>query len=355
MAYYSSSYYEDDLVDRYNQTPYESVYDSAPTHDFMPYSSYDSSSHQFFEHNSIPYYGAFNPPHSTSSIAYSTSTFSEPRFIEYDPNPYGGSYKSPHTHFVISYSAVEFNIPEFEDYDPEPYNGGYDIAQTYGKPLPASDEICYPRMTTDPNALFVNGVTLGSITLPSEKEEIDGQALKPSNGTEQPPQNEEGLQLHGGSDKDHDSHKEEPYQGETGLGNASDDYHPQAGYGSGYGNGAAAAEEHGYQYDNWVPSNPPPSGYGLEAMDLCESLFGYWPCISREKRRGYGQECAADEGSNKDLWKGTADYLFGSSYPYGERRDVGGSYGVPNYDYERHYQQQPLYMQADYDEDSWLN
>jgi len=26
----------------------------------------------------------------------------------------------------------------------------------------------------------------------------------------------------------------------------------------------------------------PPSGYGLEAMDLCESLFVYWPCLSRE-------------------------------------------------------------------------
>jgi hypothetical protein len=43
----------------------------------------------------------------------------------------------------------------------------------------------------------------------------------------------------------------------------------------------------------------PPSGYGLEAMDLCESLFGYWPCLTRENRGcSDGQECVGEGRSN---------------------------------------------------------
>ena len=328
MAYYYSSGYTEDDLGEYNLTPYGASYDSASTHGLMAYPSYESNNHQLFEYdyNSIPCYGAYyNPPHSYSSIAYSTSTFSEPRFIEYDPNAM--------TRYVISYSTVEFNVPEFEDYDPTPYGGGFDIAQTYGKPLPASDEICHPRsVPPDPNALALDGATYGSITLPSGKEETDGQATKIDKGLDS--HKEEEQQLHdGSSDKGQglDSHKEEPYQG--------DNYYPWSG-----------EEQHGYEYDKPVPQ--PPSGYGLESMDLCESLFGYWPCLSREKRRGDHQDCT-DEGSNNgDQWKGAADYLFGSSYPYGERRGVGGSngYGDPNYGYQRHYQEQPLYRQVYYDE-----
>ena len=326
MAYYRSSYLEDDLGE-YNPTPYGDSYDSVPSHGLVDYyPSYDSNNYQFFEYNSIPCYSAYNPPHSYSSVAYSTSTFSEPRCIQYDPDVYGGDFNPGLTQFVISYSTVEFNVPEFDDYDPTPYGGGYDIAQNYGKPLPASDEICYPRsMPPDPNA-----VTSGSIALPSGKEETGAPAEKPQNGSKQSLANEEEQQLHDISDKGLDSHKEEPFQGD----------------GSGYGNGIA--EEYGYEsYDKPVPE--PPSGYGLEAMDLCESLFGYWPCLSREKRRCDRQYCA-DEGSNSDPWKGTADYLFGSSNPYGERRAIEGCYGDPNYGYERHYQEQPLYRQVYYDE-----
>ena len=84
-------------------------------------------------------------------------------------------------------------------------------------------------------------------------------------------------------------------------------------------------------------------------MGLCESLFGYWLCLSHEERRGDRQDCTV-EGCDNDQWKGTADYAFGSSYPYGERRAVGSNFGDPNYGYERHYQEQPLFRQVYYDE-----
>ncbi|KAF2323385.1 hypothetical protein GH714_035080 [Hevea brasiliensis] len=37
------------------------------------------------------------------------------------------------------------SIPEtdIDEYDPTPYGGGYDIALTYGRPIPPSDETCY--------------------------------------------------------------------------------------------------------------------------------------------------------------------------------------------------------------------
>ena len=107
MAYYRSSYLEDDLGE-YNLTPYGDSYDSVPSHGLMDYyPSYDSNNYQFFEYNSIPCYSAYNPPHSYSSVAYSTSTFSEPRCIEYDPHVYGGDYNPGLTQFVISYSRSE--------------------------------------------------------------------------------------------------------------------------------------------------------------------------------------------------------------------------------------------------------
>lgn len=39
---------------------------------------------------------------------------------------------------------------EFDEYDPTPYGGGYDIALTYGRPLPPSEETCYqPSSASD--------------------------------------------------------------------------------------------------------------------------------------------------------------------------------------------------------------
>ncbi|XP_051119467.1 uncharacterized protein At5g39570-like [Andrographis paniculata] len=34
---------------------------------------------------------------------------------------------------------------DFNEYDPTPYGGGYDISVAYGRPLPPSDETCYPN------------------------------------------------------------------------------------------------------------------------------------------------------------------------------------------------------------------
>ncbi|XP_028780517.1 uncharacterized protein At5g39570-like isoform X2 [Neltuma alba] len=42
------------------------------------------------------------------------------------------------------YSRGDDDVDDFDEYDPTPYGGGYDITLTYGRPIPPSDETCYP-------------------------------------------------------------------------------------------------------------------------------------------------------------------------------------------------------------------
>ncbi|CAH2044970.1 unnamed protein product [Thlaspi arvense] len=42
------------------------------------------------------------------------------------------------------YSKDDDEVDDFTEYDPTPYSGGYDIAVTYGRSIPPSDETCYP-------------------------------------------------------------------------------------------------------------------------------------------------------------------------------------------------------------------
>ncbi|GMN49730.1 hypothetical protein TIFTF001_018899 [Ficus carica] len=231
--------------------------------------------------------------------------------------------QNPHPRFAISYSVSEFNVPEFDEYDPTPYGGGYDIAQTYGKPLPPSDQICYPRSTA------------GIIAVPSfddkpqerekerEREKTHDQAEKPEEKSK--PKAEAEKKKGDGDENGTNNYEQRAEDDEVSGGN-------------------------GYEYGNQVISQVP-SGYGLEAMDLCESIFGYWPCLARfYARRPNNYGCCHEGGGHGYERSGAADYLFGSSDPYVERRDGGGSFGQPIHCYERRYQEHPhpLYKQVSY-------
>lgn len=350
MAYYNSGYYEDDHGEyngEYSLTPYFNSYESAPVQDSVAYADYKFNEQQFFAYDPTPFFAAYDPVPSCLRIAYSASTLSEPMYIEYDPS----AYNRAQTRFIVSYSTTEFNEPEFEEYDPTPYGGGYDLTVTYGKPLPPADDICYPRSTPDTNAVSVDGGSNGSIIVPFGKGEVDEQAAKPQIEKKPAPANDADQQPHEHVNGHGNSQEKtlDLYQGEESNEKYGDDGYPQSGYETGYGNGSIG--EHGYEYGKVVPQIP--SGYGLEAVDICESLFGYWPCLSRNGRRGNDCQEVADYGSHGNQWKETADYLFGSSNLYGGRRDDEGSYGNAIHGYERRYQEQPLYQQVEYVEDSF--
>ncbi|XP_050370202.1 uncharacterized protein LOC126788272 [Argentina anserina] len=229
------------------------------------------------------------------------------------------SYDTGVTQFLISYSvSPEFNEPEIDDYDeydPTPYGGGYNIVAQYGRPLPHSNETCYPKggSSSPPDLKPPNLV--GAIVPVSvggnEAIADDEQAAKPIKDISLPVQlvNEEKQQQKSEEQAVDDGRQvlaiengdDTKSPGETNQGEV---------YSSGFGSGRGL-------YDQV------PSGYGLEAMDICESLFGYWPCLSRDLKRSNCESVNSQrfsyEERYEDPWKGTADYLFGSSNPYGER------------------------------------
>uniref|UniRef100_A0A5B7BRB3 Uncharacterized protein n=1 Tax=Davidia involucrata TaxID=16924 RepID=A0A5B7BRB3_DAVIN len=368
MAYYGGSNFYNDGVGEYHWTPYSNSYDNAPTqdsifysrhefsepkfieyhptdYDLLPsqdsisYSSHEFSEPKFIEYNPADYGGAYefsdteyhptdyDPFLTQSEISYSTYNFIEPKFIKYNPTPYGTGYFSPQTHSIVSYSTSEFNEPDFIEYNPTPYGGGYDIAQTYGKPLPASDEICHPRSMSEPGG--------GNGSKPAKGTEEEQRSQSQTKGIEEEQQSHGGSGLSNGQlEKPLDSNQ----GGET-EGHTPEDNYPWSGY-----NHARSEDcSYGYGYDKQVPQ--PPYGYDSDAIDFCESIFGYWPCLSRKDWKSHGGRQVADEESKDNHWNGAADYLFGSSEPRN---------GVVNYSYQRHYQEQPYYRQLEYDDNSTL-
>ncbi|TKY71589.1 hypothetical protein E2542_SST00321 [Spatholobus suberectus] len=353
MAYYGSAYSGSDYGEyNFNSYALNYNYDYAQTPSFTAYSGYEYNQPCYGYDPSL-YYAPNYPRQSYQTISYSATTFNDPKSIVYDPN-YGM------TQIVISYSNLEFNEPEFDEYDPTPYGGGYDIDQTYGKPLPPSDKICYPRSGSSP----ISDPSPGSIVpLPTVEEGIDEKAITPHNGTAVQTTEEKPQSQDSGRDQprevegnNHDTGDLKPYEDEDSESEEShheDNYYSEPGHGSGFGDGSSGG--HGDEYEKHLPPQYP-SGYGLEAVDLCESLFGYWPCLARMERRECCREEVTDRGNygQENMWKGTADYLFGSPHPYGGRGEDGSGYGGDLVDgYQRHYTMQAQYRQIDYTDESW--
>lgn len=338
MAYYNSSYSGSDYGEN-NFNSYTFNYDYAQVPSFMTYNSYDYNQPNYAS-DSSSYFAPSNnyPDHSyNQTIAYSATTFSDPKYHVYDPN-YGM------TQLVLSYSTLEFNEPAFDEYDPTPYGGGYDIDKTYGKPLAPSDKICYPRSGSTsipiptPTSIPIPTPTPTPIPipipiplpLPVEETKLDEKVIKPQNETID--QNAvEKPQLQDSTIKE----TSEAYEGEESEDSdyneeKDDDYNSGSIDGSGFG-------EREIEIVKEVTPPQYPSGYGLETLDICESLFGTWPCLSKMKRENCCNNVGIHRGNNceENMWKETADYLFGSPYPYGGRRDDDYG-GELVYGYERH-------------------
>lgn len=327
----------------YHPVSYYDAYYPFVNHSAIADFSDEFSNRNLFEYNCTPYYDSSYSSVNHSAIAYSVSTFSEPKSIVYDL--YHGDYNSV-SQYTVSYavSNSELDDAEFEEYDPTPYGGGYDLTQTYGKPLPPSDELCYPRSMPNSSALPSNGVNFGSIESPYGKKDVEESAAKPHIEIKRAPTNEDTLQVSNGDRQNIE------YENAHG-GSAGEDGHDCEDSPAWANHGIGSNGGNSYEYDTRVTQIP--SGYGLEAMDLCESIFGYWPCLARNNRSSHDCQHVCKKESSSNQWKETADYLFGSSNPYAERRNGGDSYGEPICNYERHYEEQALHRQIEYyDDDS---
>ncbi|CAJ2648804.1 unnamed protein product [Trifolium pratense] len=332
MAYYNSSYSGSDYYGENNFNSYAFNYNYSQVPSFMTYNNnydynqqsyaYDSSSYSYFSPNNNNYH---DHSYNNQTIAYSTTTFSDPKYLVYDPN-YGM------TQLVLSYSTLEFNEPAFDEYDPTPYGGGYDIDKTYGKPLSPSDQICYPRSGTTPIPVPVPVPIPITVPLPVEETKHDEKVIIPQNVTndqvavEKPQLQDSTIKETSAAYEGEESEDSEDYSEEND--DDEDDYNSGSSYGGGF-------VENEIKKEVEVVAAPPqyPSGYGLEAMDICESLFGYWPCLAKMKRENCCGVVHRGNNCEENMWKGTADYLFGNPYPYDGRRDddYGGGYGYERY------------------------
>ncbi|KAL3627593.1 hypothetical protein CASFOL_028956 [Castilleja foliolosa] len=333
---------------------YSTPYNSTPDYDFSSHYDVLSTPIQF----SSPY--DFVEPESNNS----PYTYSEPEVLHYEPmdydyqsfySDYGYSINEPkhlqyeplyndtlvyipsETKFMISYSTAQFNEPEFEEYDPTPYGGGYDPVTTYGKPIPPSDITCYPRSTPRSDITSLENFTYASIPSPYGKD--DDLPIKPSNGSKQ-------------DDTKVDSAKNEDEVTSNGA-NLVEDKDDTVGNG---GNKATSDDvdveiddelenelengmrgDYGYESERLGVSQMP-YGSGLESMDICESLFGYWPCLAK-KAQQEKRKCRFCDQEKMDPWKNAADYLFGSPLVY---------------DYENcHHHHQQVVQYESY-ENSWM-
>ncbi|KAD3337921.1 hypothetical protein E3N88_33442 [Mikania micrantha] len=157
------------------------------------------------------------------------------------------------TYFPVAYQDPDsgFNEPEFEEYDPTPYGGGYDIVSVYGKPLTPSDQTCYPQL---------KGVG----------------------------KREMGKDSYSGYEYDY------PW--------------PE------YDNTNAAGVGYDYGYGKQVVQVPPYE-YSPEVVDLCESIFGSWPCLARIRKQQMGQDnkpgTSGHENRHHSPWEDCAGYIFG--------------------------------------------
>lgn len=65
------------------------------------------------------------------------------------------------------YTKDDADVDDFDEYDPTPYSGGYDITVTYGRPLPPSDENCYPLSSLSGDAFEYQRPVFSSSQEPS--------------------------------------------------------------------------------------------------------------------------------------------------------------------------------------------
>ncbi|XP_009773861.1 uncharacterized protein [Nicotiana sylvestris] len=303
-------------------TPYFSAlydYNAFPIQSSISYSYYGYSNSEQIEQSTN--YNYYYTTQMHPQLSYSVHNSTEPKLIHYEK-----AANSLETRYIISDSTKEHDDTLFEEYDPTPYGGGYDMAQTYGKSLSPSNKICYPRSVPKSNGLKgFESFDYGSI--PSPYVSHNNQPEEPQDQSKEMDVKDERMSLSGVKEKPilEDDILEKP------IVPLQQDKDFVAGNGT--------IGEYGYDYGRQLQQIP--YGSGLESMDLCESLFGYWPCLAKQNQRRNLNYINSSEDSSNEQWQSTADYLFGNPFGYGGNERYGNSaYSNQNY----YNQQQPYFM-----------
>ncbi|KAJ8443073.1 hypothetical protein Cgig2_004278 [Carnegiea gigantea] len=412
--YYINSNYQDYPVNYpyYNQ-PYYSDHHS--NHNYYSSSSYDDQyGYGGYSNEQYPRYDQ-NHYHNTQFHSNTYRHIPSQSLIVYQyTSAYDHSESSPKqgsnfidpistTGFAVSYSNAQTDPKTdlgFEEYNPEPFQGGYDMSETYGKPLPPSEEICYPPSKSDPTPPPPSPYGKGKHNLDTPPLKDQEKTLEDDEDQASELDEDEEDDHDGSEDDDDDGEEEEQEEEEEGnhgvliappLPGKEDQSIDQGGTKPANGNhGGSIApplpgkedqsidqgsekpangsfvneqareeedaskaeqeeeEEQQQQQEKRVHKIPP--GYALEALDLCEGVFGgYFPCLRKRNQGNAGDQegssgtvTAGNEDADGDCWKTTMDYLFGDPDPYARAMPD------PIYGYQRYYPQQPICGQVEY-------
>ncbi|KAI3829341.1 hypothetical protein L1987_03461 [Smallanthus sonchifolius] len=209
--------------------------------------------------------------------AYNVSLFHEPKSIDHgdygyncDNNYDAYNVSLYHEPKSIDHGDYGFNEPEFEEYDPTPYGGGYDIISVYGKPIPPSDQTFEPKPEPKPKSGPMPIATNIPLVEPESKSEPKPKPKpkpKPVHALVPVP---DPIEL-----KEVGEREREKYT------------YPDYGYDypwPEYDHANATGVGYDYGYGKQVVQIPP-CEYSPEVVDLCESIFGSWPCLARIRKQ----------------------------------------------------------------------
>jgi len=388
FPYYNQPYYSDHHNNHnyYSSSSYDDRYGYGGYSNEQYSIRYDQNQYCNTQFHSNPYQ---HLPSQSLIVYHCNSAYDHPEISPQKSSDFIDPIST--TGFVVSYSNTEPKTDlEFEEFDPEPFKGGYNMTETYGKPLPPSEEICYPPSKFDPTPPPPSPYGKGeqNLDIPPVKEQEKTQVVDQHQASEFDEDEEEEDHY----DDDDGDDDEEQEQGEENRGvlvapplpgkvdQSIDQGDAKPGNGP-FVNEQAREEERASKHDQEEeeeeaeegeeeeeeeenrdynsdegrveekkPVRQIPPGYGLEALDLCEGVFGgYFPCLRKKKQENGGNQGssgstvgAGTEDANGYCWKTTMDYLFGDPDPYARAMPD------PIYGYQRYYPQQPISEQVEY-------
>jgi hypothetical protein len=216
---------------------------------------------------------------------------------------------------------------DFDEYDPTPYGGGYDLFITYGRPLPPTEETCYP--CSEPSTSYEAPHYSASETSPY------GHHAKPQPAYGFRPQQEQQPSYGGGYGSRPEPAAEEEGGG-YGSGYGRKQKQPEeeesygSGYGSGYGRKPQAEESYGSggYSSGYAGQTRPEEGYGSAGYG---SGYGNRP---QQVEESYGSKYGSGYGRKPQV-----EESYGSGYGIrpqgGEEYGSGGGYGSTGHGYGR--------------------
>ncbi|CAM9000719.1 unnamed protein product [Rhodiola kirilowii] len=363
MAYYYSDADHHPFQSQYQsqyQPQYHHQYYFAPPQTLAPQTYYYSDGYNCYEVSNGYYYGYGNQS-PRFPVAYSVAGYSEPKRVHWED----GGVDRVNMDLVVDREEEEVDDGyDDDDFDPTPYDGGYDLVAAYGKPLPASDAICYPRSGNDSEVRTVVVSDPAPVPVPVH---IPDHVSTPVSEAIVPL---DGLGYESGGDgnesdsscgsemsecEDGDAEDEEAYDGDVRL--SVNGFHDDGGDGrGGYGDreyekvAVSNDAANGYESNSESPgfcdglygylpclnkkrnktimsgnsavenavSNDAPNGYesNTKSPSLCDGIYGYLPCLNKKRNEAIMSGNSSVENSDEDHWRAAADFIFGSLNPY---------------------------------------